>query len=563
MAKTKSKHKSKPKSKPKPKPIRSKQKKQAKTHSKQRKVKRKEIKIKPKIVIKRPKPARTAPVTEDYQRVSVSRQAFLEKDSIKKEEKEKTLFHKYFAQIIGCIVALYIIIYMFAPPGWTSYFDVVFFSALLIIGLIIADFFYRHEHKPHDAAIIAGLFFLPPLLTAVLFNKFWCWVIFALMTWALASALIVYYHHGKGRHLTDVMWVSAYSHLLAFSAAIVLFSLLSYIHPVRFLSEISIILTYSIPPIFVHFFISHYMYVHHFNPKHPLHDAIVGLKYALWFTFLLVIVIAAADMGVNAKSFRDMGDDYAESLKFDLDTISGVYNSLDRAPDYLKELPVHQEVRAYVWDVQSSILMNELALASRRISLINFLDDSYLDLELEMWRNDIGRYLTREEIMQAKEVLDKADPTSAWTRFTIEDVASAYSVRAVLPGYDAVKVAIYSERISPSELNDDVLPAIDSLMKNQQSLLSELLPNAFLFGGSYFFQRVNAVMMYSKLYLFTARHTFFILVETPYMKSNMELWTGLVRNIDTDEPVSSKQLRYELLMMAGERQQNYLNPTTE
>ncbi|MFQ5474348.1 MAG: hypothetical protein ACE5DM_00795, partial [Candidatus Nanoarchaeia archaeon] len=154
-----------------------------------------------------------------------------------KKERLPSIFHHYPAQIIASVVTLYVIMYLFKKTLELS-FDVVFFSVFVVAALVVADLFYRHEYKPHDALVIICLFILPPMVTAILTEQLWAWVLLALMIWALATAIVVFYHHKKGKHLTEVMWVSVYSHLLAFGAALLLFALLSYFRPPVFLTGI-------------------------------------------------------------------------------------------------------------------------------------------------------------------------------------------------------------------------------------------------------------------------------------------------------------------------------------
>ncbi|MFC1755331.1 hypothetical protein ACFL96_18405, partial [Thermoproteota archaeon] len=301
---------------------------------------------------KRPKPVlRSKPV----ERVSISKEVLIHKAKYPKKERVATIFHHYPAQIISCVITLAIVMYFFGTSVWNS-FDKVFFTIFTIATLVIADFFYRHEHKPHDAAIIGCVFFLPALATVALFNMLWAWVVVFLMLWALAGALFIYYRHRRGKHLTEVMWVSVYSHLLAFGAAIVLFALMSYIQPNMFLSGTTIILYYFVPPILLHFFISHYLYTHHFDPKHPVHDIITGLKYGLLFTLILFIALSALYVAMGVFNFNRFDASHKESVAYDLGNMDGIIYSMDRPPEHLEGLQVYGEVKAYIENTRSKAI---------------------------------------------------------------------------------------------------------------------------------------------------------------------------------------------------------------
>jgi hypothetical protein len=282
--------------------------------------------------------------------------------------------------------------------------SLVFYAVLTIAVLAVAHFMKQH-HRPHDVLTILSTFFLPIVLTIVVFRDLLAWLLLIVYTLSAISTIIIYYYHKKVHSLLKIMWQVTYSKIIAITLAILLACILPYLVLPGFVSIFELIFLYILPIAFVLFFASKFFYIYFFDRKHIRSDILRSLRYTITYTLVFIVILMCLYSLFAVSFYNTRAGRYNENIDIALLGVANIEKTAYDLPEEVSQLMVTKDMVAIASDLREEISLEKSIADETTISFADIVDDSYFATVGDNAFNMVRFVVLQSEITSIKQAV--------------------------------------------------------------------------------------------------------------------------------------------------------------
>ncbi|NQU79551.1 hypothetical protein HQ545_07315 [Candidatus Woesearchaeota archaeon] len=307
---------------------------------------------------------------------SNARKRHTKKSLLKKEEEfiekeAKWLFGPnefHITTLVASLLLLALILYSFS---------LVFFVVLTVAAVWFAHFLNQH-HRPHDFLAILWIFFLPLMITAVLFRDLLVYLLLGIYCVSAISTIIIYYYHKKEHSPLKIMWQVTYSKIVAITLAMLVLCVLPlFIFPDTFLSITELVFLYIMPAVFVFFFATKFLYLYFFDRKHVWLDLRRSLKHTVLYSMVFLVVVVCIYSLFAVGMYNQRSEIYDEGIDNVLIDVANIQKSIIHLPEDMRRLVIMKDVESFANELESMISVEKGIADEHELSFADVIDDSY------------------------------------------------------------------------------------------------------------------------------------------------------------------------------------------